>query len=224
MDEATTAAKKPPRWAASVPDREMQFESKRRALVREAARAFGRRGFHNTSLEEIALALGVTKPALYRYVRTKHEILYEAKSIAFELGAQARQRAFAATEDPGERLRLYIETYIELVTSELGSYAVLAEPMTSLPPEYRDSILERMREADRALRGMVQDAMDAGALAPGDPRLAVAFFMGAINNIARWYSPEGSLSGREIGRIFADYILNGLRGVIRPCNQGKSAP
>jgi hypothetical protein len=65
--------------------------------------------------------------------------------------------------------------------------------------------------------------MDAGALAPGDPRLAVAFFMGAINNIARWYSPEGALSGREIGRIFADYALNGLRGATRPHGRGKPA-
>lgn len=206
------AAKKPARWADAVPAREAQFETKRRALVREAARAFGRRGFHNTSLEEIAEALGVTKPALYRYVRTKHEILHEAKSIAFDAGAKARETAFAATDDPLERLRLYIIHYIDLVTSELGSYAVLAEPITSLPPEYADPIRARMREADRALRDMVQAAMESGALAEGDPKLAVAFFMGAINHIARWYTPDGPLTGRQIGEAFAGFILNGLRG------------
>ncbi|MBP0445342.1 TetR family transcriptional regulator [Roseomonas sp. SSH11] len=203
--------KKPARWADAVPAREAQFEIKRRALVREAARAFGRRGFHNTSLEEIAEALGVTKPALYRYVRTKHEILFEAKTIAFDAGARARDMAFSGTEDPLERLRLYIVHYIELVTSELGSYAVLAEPVTSLPPEYADPIRARMREADRALRGMVQAAMDAGTLAAGDPKLVVAFFMGAINHIARWYMPDGPLTGREIGETFAHFVLNGIR-------------
>jgi AcrR family transcriptional regulator len=211
MNQAATV-KKPARWADAVPAREAQFETKRRALVREAARAFGRRGFHNTSLEDIAEALGVTKPALYRYVRTKHEILYEAKSIAFDAGAKARESAFAATQDPLERLRLYIIQYIELVTSELGSYAVLAEPVTSLPPEYAEPIRLRMREADRALRDMVQAAMDSGALPPGDPKLVVAFFMGAINHIARWYTPDGPLTGRQIGEAFAGFILNGLRG------------
>jgi AcrR family transcriptional regulator len=208
----TATVKKPARWADAVPAREAQFETKRRALVREAARAFGRRGFHNTSLEDIAEALGVTKPALYRYVRTKHEILYEAKSIAFDAGAKARESAFAATQDPLERLRLYIILYIELVTSELGSYAVLAEPVTSLPPEYAEPIRLRMREADRALRDMVQAAMDSGTLPPGDPKLVVAFFMGAINHIARWYTPDGPLTGRQIGEAFAGFILNGLRG------------
>ena len=211
---AATAAKplkKPSRWADAVPPREAQFETKRRALVREAARAFGRRGFHNTSLEEIAEALGVTKPALYRYVRTKHEILYEAKTIAFDAGAHAREIA-AASADPLERLRLYIIHYIDLVTSELGSYAVLAEPVTSLPPEYAEPIRTRMRDADRALREMVQAAMESGQLAPADPKLAVAFFMGAINHIARWYVPDGPMSGREIGEAFAGFILNGLRG------------
>jgi len=204
--------KKPARWADAVPAREAQFQIKRRALVREAARAFGRHGFHNTSLEEIAVALGVTKPALYRYVRTKHEILFEAKSIAFDSGAMAREMAFAATTDPLERLRLYIIHYIDLVTSELGSYAVLAEPVTSLPPELAAPIRERMREADRALRDMVQAAMTAGAVMHGDPKLAVAFLMGAINHIARWYTPDGPRSGREIGEIFAGYVMNGLCG------------
>lgn len=206
------ATRKPARWADAVPAREAQHETKRRALVREAARAFGRRGFHNTSLEEIAETLGVTKPALYRYVRTKHEILFEAKSIAFDCGAEARKRAAEATEDPLERLRLYIVHYIELVTSELGSYAVLAEPITSLPPDMAGPIRARMREADRALRGMVQAAMDAGAVPPGNPGLAVAFFMGAINHIARWYAPDGPLSGRDIGEVFAGYVMHGLRG------------
>jgi TetR/AcrR family transcriptional regulator len=210
--DGSVPTKKPARWADAVPAREAQFETKRRALVREAARAFGRRGFHNTSLDEIAEALGVTKPALYRYIRTKHEILHEAKSIAFACGARAREAAFAGSQDPLERLRLYITLYIELVTGELGSYAVLAEPVTSLPPEYADEIRARMRESDRALREMVQAAMDSGGLAPGDPKIAVAFFMGAINNIGRWYAPDGTLTGRQIGDVFANLILNGLRG------------
>lgn len=217
------ARKRPARWAAAVPDPEAQFDTKRRALVREAARAFGKRGFHNTSLDEVAVALGVTKPALYRYVRTKHEILYEAKAIAFELGAKARETALAATDDPVERLRIYIVTYIDLVTSELGSYAVLAEPDTSLPPEYRDFVLARRREADRALRDLVQAGMDAGALPPGDPKLAVAFFMGAINNIARWYSPDGPLTGRQIGEAFAGFVLYGLTGRNRPAEGGAAS-
>lgn len=208
--------KKPARWADAVPDRESQFETKRRALVREAARAFGRRGFHNTSLDEVAEALGVTKPALYRYVRTKHEILYEAKIIAFDAGAKARELAAAATADPLERLRLYIIHYIDLLTSELGSYAVLAEPVTSLPPEYAEPIRARLRDTDRTLREMVQAAMEAGGMPKGDPKLAVAFFMGAINHIARWYAPDGPMTGRQIGEVFAGYILHGLCGAGAP--------
>ncbi|WP_426960060.1 hypothetical protein [Muricoccus radiodurans] len=124
--------------------------------------------------------------------------------------------AFAASEDPLERLRLYIVHYIDLVTSELGSYAVLAEPVTALPPEHAEPIRRRMREADRALRDMVQAAMETEAIVPGDPKLVVAFFMGAINHIARWYSPDGPLTGRQIGEIFSAFVLNGLRGARPP--------
>jgi TetR/AcrR family transcriptional regulator len=203
------------RWAAAVPSRAEQFETKRRAVVREAARAFGKRGFHNTSLDEIAEALGVSKPALYRYVRTKHEILYEAKNLVFELGDRARAAAFAGSADPLEQLRAYIVGYIELVTGELDSYAVMAEPVTTLPPEYREPIMDRMRNSDRHLRQMVEACIAAGSIPPCEPWLAVSFFMGAINHIARWYSADGPMTGRQIGEAFADFILNGLRGAAK---------
>lgn len=203
------------RWAATVPSAAEQFEAKRLALVREAARAFGRRGFHNTSLEDIAETLGVTKQALYHYVRTKHEILFAAKMAALDLVGRAAAAARAASKDPLVRLRIYIETYVELMTGELGS-PVLAEPVTTLPPEYREPVMARLREADVELRRMVQDCIDAGAIPPCDPHLAVAFFMGAINHIARWYAPDGPLSGRQIGAAFSAFVLHGIAGAGDP--------
>ena len=42
-----------------------------------AARAFNERGFHNTSLDDIAAALEVTKPTIYYYVANKEQLLFE---------------------------------------------------------------------------------------------------------------------------------------------------
>lgn len=209
---AKASGPKPDRWSNAFPTMQQQHDIKRQALVREAARAFGRQGFHNTSLDDIAKALGVTKPALYRYIKTKHDILYEAKQISLDAGIRAREEARAKSGKALEQLEFYFIRYIELLTNELGSYAVLSEPVTSLPSEYAKPLLARMREADLALRQLVEDAVAEGDLKKIDSKLAVAFFMGAITHISRWYVPGGSLSGSEIGRAFADFILNGLRG------------
>ena len=63
-------------WAG-VPDRERQREAKRQAVLQAAAQLFNERGFHATSLDDIAARLCVSKPTLYYYVKNKDEILLQ---------------------------------------------------------------------------------------------------------------------------------------------------
>ena len=215
---------KKPRWSSAVPDRDEQHALKKLALIREAGRAFSRKGFHNTSMDDVAKVLNVTKPALYYYIRTKQEILYECHNYALDLAERARQIAWAESESPLERIRLLFLNYIELLTSSFGSYAVLAEPVSSLDPAHREKILARMREFDSMCRGLVEGAVRKGEIPPCDPRLAIAFFMGAVNYITRWYSPEGPRSGREIAEAYGGFIVNGLRGGTPPAALSADAP
>src|SRR3984893_8372917 len=76
-------------WKDAGQSRDEQFAAKRSALIRKAARAFSARGFYNTSLDDIAAQLGVTKPALYYYVKSKEDILYACHVISNELGSEA---------------------------------------------------------------------------------------------------------------------------------------
>ena len=62
-------------WKNTVPGKDELYEAKREALLREAASAFNRQGFHATSLEDIAQRLGVTKAALYHYFPNKQTLL-----------------------------------------------------------------------------------------------------------------------------------------------------
>jgi hypothetical protein len=95
------------------------------------------------------------------------------------------------------------------------SIVVIAEPVTTLPPEYRAPIMDRMRASGGHLRRMIETCVAACSISPCEPWLAVSFFRGAINHIARWYSVDGPMTGRQIGEAFADFILNGLRGAAK---------
>jgi AcrR family transcriptional regulator len=175
-------------------------------------------------MDDVAKVLNVTKPALYYYIKTKQEILYECHAYALDLAERARQIAWAETEDPLERLRLLLFNYIELLTSTFGSYAVLAEPVSSLDPEHREKILVRMRDFDAMCRRLLNQAMANGSIPPCNPRLAIAFFMGSINYITRWYSPEGQSSGKEIADAFCGFIIDGLRGNQLPMQDAPALP
>jgi AcrR family transcriptional regulator len=212
MGQEKMATRKNMRWTAALPTQEEQYQLKRRALIREAGKAFSRKGFHNTSMDDVAKVLNVTKPALYYYIKTKQEILYECHAYALDLGEQAKNYAFAASESPLQRLYLLLTRYIELLTGSFGSYAALLEPISSLTPEDREVIRARLREFDKVFVSLIEGASARGEIAPCDPKLMTAFFMGAINNISRWFSPNGRLTGAEISEVFGRFIMTGLVG------------
>ena len=214
MNAPSNAARRvrPARWnnaLASAPD---PREIRKRALVIAAGRAFGLKGFHNTTLDDIASALSVTKPALYRYVKNKHEILYECHRIAIGMAEEALDEAEKASEDPLETLRRYVEHYIRKMTSELGTCVVLTE-YYSMTPQHNRLIQQRRRVLDGRLRALVSRCAEERRIEPCNPKLAVFFFMGAINNINRWFSENGETSGEEIARVFADHVVQSLRPV-----------
>lgn len=199
------------RWnnaLAATPD---PHALRKRALILAAGRVFGDKGFHNTTLDDIASALSVTKPALYRYVQNKHEILYECHRMAVELAEEALEQARQLHADaPLQALRGFVALYIRKMTSELGTCVMLTE-YYSMTAEHNERIQQRRRVIDRGLRDMVAQAAARGDIAPCDPKFAVFFIMGAINNINRWFSDQGPAAGPDIAETFADFALQSLR-------------
>lgn len=182
---------------------------RKRALVLAAGRVFGAKGFHNTTLDDIANALAVTKPALYRYVENKHEILYECHRMAIEMAEEALAQAMEQNSSPLEALEAFTALYIRKITSELGTCVVLTE-YYSMTTEHNLLIQQRRRLVDKQLRDLVAQCVTHNKIAPCDPKLAVFFFMGAINNINRWFLEKGPASGEEIAQAFARHTIQSL--------------
>lgn len=195
----------PATWNDTVQSRDQQFALKRNALLKEAARAFSSYGYHATSLDDVAKTLGVTKPALYYYVKNKQEILFECHMLAQDLGERAFDHALKTGTNSREVVLVLGRTYIELLTSEIGACAVLAE-INALDPANREIVATRRDKFERRFRSLLDNGMAEGSIRTVDPKLTVFFFMGAVNWMTRWFVPEGPSSGEEIARIFADLL------------------
>jgi AcrR family transcriptional regulator len=196
-------------WQDTGLSRKEQFEKKRMALLRAAGRAFSRKGFHDTSLDEVAENLKVSKAALYYYFKSKHELLFECHKVSFEVGENAFRRAEAEGKNKLEVLRLFLRRYIEALTGTLGSCAVLLE-VNALSPRDRSEILARRDAFGRKLRKLIADGVREGTFSPVDPKMTELFLMGSINWLTRWYSPEGPLSGAEIAEHFISLLFRGV--------------
>ncbi len=193
-----------------------KFEGKRVEILKTAAAAFRRRGYHGASVDEIASALAMTKGNLYYYFRNKEEILYACHdySLNLILGVMDEIREEEIPAD--EKLRRLIVAFVHLIIDELHSTALTLD-LQALSPSLLKKVIARRDRFDRGLRAIIQEGMDEGLFATADPKLVAFAIMGAVNWIPKWYDPEGSATSERIGDTFAAYLLAGLRkGVESP--------
>lgn len=183
-------------------------------ILKSAAAAFRRRGYHGASMGEIAQALRMTKGSLYYYFKNKEEILFFCHEYSLDILLDMLERVEAAGGTPPQKLRSLIESFVHHILDDLRGTAMTLDFQALSAPLLRRVIAKRDR-FDRGIRRLLQEGMDAGAIAQGDPKLLTFAILGAVNWIPRWFDPRGPASSEEIGRAFADYLVAGLRPAAR---------
>jgi AcrR family transcriptional regulator len=179
-------------------------------ILKSAAAAFRRRGYHGASMGEIAQALRMTKGSLYYYFKNKEEILFFCHDYSLDILLEVLEKVEAAGGAPPQKLRSLVESFVHHILDDLRGTAMTLDVQALSAPLLRRVIAKRDR-FDRGMRRVLQEGMDAGAFAPGDPKLLTFAILGAVNWIPRWFDPRGPASSEEIGRAFADYLVAGLR-------------
>ncbi len=192
-------------------ERTQERHRKREALLRAAVKMFNERGFHATTLEDVASSLGVTKPTIYHYFGNKENILLECVERGLsELSAAAK---VANTEGVRglERLKMFLVRYAEINMDDFGR-CVIRTADEQLSPEGRRRFRAAKADIDRALRAMIEDGVADGSVAPQrDIKLAAFALAGALNWPARWFDPQGPGSPEEVAHALVETLINGFK-------------
>lgn len=202
-------------------DRVRQRELKRDAVILAAARAFRERGYHNTSLDDIAALLHVTKPTLYYYVSNKEQMLFECFREGLGRVASACGEARGAQASGRERLVEVVRGYAEAITSDFGWCMVRAEDQ-DLSPAMGARIKKLKSGIDQEMRALVRQGITDGSIGHCDPKMTAFALAGALNWIAHWYRDDASLSAAEIAERFVELFVNGLAPRPSGVTSGKS--
>ncbi len=195
-------------WRANR-ERLRDREIKRDAVIRAAARAFNRKGYHNTSLDDIAAALEVTKPTVYYYVSNKEQLLFECFVAGIERIRAAFRDARARAAPARERLKAVLRQYGEAVASEFGWCMVRAEDQ-DLSPDMSAHIKAMKSEIDQGIRRLLREGVQDGSIHPCDPKMTAFALAGALNWIAHWYREAQGMTGTEIAEAFISVFECGL--------------
>lgn len=188
-------------WGNALPTAEESSELKRRSIIRAAAQCFNRSGFHGTSMDDIAERLGVTKPALYRYVKNKHEVLFNCFSMVMDMSFAHLEYGEKHGVNGLDKLRLTIRGYLKELMEQLGHPVVLLEEGALQPDQLRMLIRSR-DQLERRYRALVEEGISDGSVIPCNPKLAVFATFGAMNWVPKWYRTDGEWS--------ADYVADAL--------------
>ena len=182
-------------------DRDHQRNRKREAVLRAAASAFNRRGYANTSLDDIAATLGVSKPTLYQYFSSKQEILYRCHQLALDQGDAGIALAEVNRGTGLDRLVIYLQTYMRGFFGQIGAGPVLTD-VDSLTPANRKKVVERRSRISAATTRFVAQGVKDGSIVNCDPKLASLFALSVVNWMACWYREDGPNTPDEIISTF----------------------
>lgn len=197
-----------PRWKDASVDLHRQ---KREAVLREATRIIARRGYHATSLDDVAEALHVSKGTLYNYVKDKQEILFECHKMALDVGDSAFRFAEESSATGYGRLRHFFRAYLTWLHGEVGARGLVTD-LTALRPADQRAVIARRDAVEAKLVRYFEQGFADGTVEPVDAKLAVFTIMGAINAVNTWFDPNGRLAIDEVASSMVDLLLRGICG------------
>lgn len=203
---APSAAASP--WA-SAPDRMQQREAKRRAVLQAAAQLFNERGFHATSLDDIAARLNVSKPTLYYYVKNKDEILLQCVRQGLEMTLEGIEASRQAGGNAVDQLRACMQAYADIVMQPFGMCLIRVGD-EEVPEPSRTELRRMKSEIDLAFRRLVAQGVQEGSLQSCDPKMTAFAIAGALSWIGRWYQPGGEYTPEQIAQQCIATLCDGV--------------
>jgi AcrR family transcriptional regulator len=179
-------------------------------LLETAARLFREKGYHNTSMQDLADALDMQKGSLYYYIESKEELLRRLLERATSFLASQIDEIYASNLPPAEKLRWAVENHAVTMMDHVDLVAVYLQEYRNLPPRRLQEALAVRKHYEQVLMQIVHDGIAVGDFRPTNVKMAVFGLLGMVNWTHQWFSPEGLFTSQEIAATLSDLALHGL--------------
>ena len=190
------------------------MSTRRSELTREAARLFAQKGYHGTSIGDLAEAMGVQKGSLYAHIDSKQDLLYET----MREGADAFHRVLDSLPEAApvtERIRLTLRGHLRVVAEQLDVATVFIREWRYLEGERREEILSERRRYEERIRALFREGRELGELRTDlDDATAALLLLSAANWAYTWLRPGRDTD--DLADRFYALLVDGMRGYATP--------
>lgn len=196
-------------YLAAFADRRRDPSGKKEAVLQTAVQMFIEKGYRQTSLDDVAKKLKITKPALYYYFHNKEAIYLECYRRGIAMTQQSLDRIRSHEGSGLEKVAGFIQTYTVIIAKDFGRFLVRQDDR-ELSSKAQAEVRAEKRKIDQSLRSFIEQGVEDGSVRSCNVRLTAFSLAGAIHSLANWFEPGGPLTAEQVGAEFAQTLTQGL--------------
>ena len=170
-----------------------QYDEKLQLILKASAKIFAEKGFHHTSVRDIARATKMSLSGLYYYFTTKEELLYLIQERCFVTLLQRWEQAVDPRMDARTRIRVFAENHLSFFLHNMPEMKVMAHEDESLTGDFQDKILVLKRRYVKVIMDQIGKLPGGNHGKALDLRVATFALFGMMNWIYTWYQPKRDL-------------------------------
>lgn len=183
------------------------YDETRRGILEKSAGAFARRGYANTTINDLAEANGISRGLLYHYFSSKEALLHEMLTTHLDYLLEELTGAAGGDDPLEDRFRRTVGVFVRINAETRDLQIVLLHDLQNLAEAERAEIVGKQDQILDVIAGLV------GALVPDRDRATskarTMMLIGMINYTYLWYDPEGPVGPGAYARMVADTFLRG---------------
>jgi AcrR family transcriptional regulator len=180
-------------------------------VLRSAANIFFTKGFHATSIEDVARDVGMLKGSLYYYIKSKDDLLFQLLLAGIEDGDAFIARQIDVSGDPVEQLERAIRAQIDYIIQNKVPFGLFLHEFDSLSGKRQHKLISVMSRYNSRFVELVRRGQQRGELIDGEPWLIVNGILGMCNWLYRWYDTEQVSGPEQVKQVFLRMILSGIQ-------------
>jgi AcrR family transcriptional regulator len=162
-------------------------------VIDKSAELFDSDSYASVSMDDIAAAVGVAKPTLYHYFKSKDEILLEVQQAAIAQMTAVELNPQSSSLNGRELFEAFVNRYVTMIVDDFGTCLIKTGDLP-LEPDNRKAIRKGSKGIELTMRAILERGAKDKSLAPCDAKLEAMFLFGTLNWIPYWYRPDGELS------------------------------
>jgi TetR/AcrR family transcriptional regulator, cholesterol catabolism regulator len=189
----------------------MKPSARMEEILARAAELFYEKGYHATTIEDVARKVGMLKGSLYYYIRSKEDLLYELLLGIIVKGVENASKAIDGIADPTERLEKAVEAQIEHIIQNQTYVGLFLHEFNTLNGKRQKRIQEEMLKYQKIFVDAIREGQKQGQFVEADTLLLTDAILGMTNWIYRWYPGTRNPGLDNVKKAFISFIMNGIK-------------